>query len=839
MKSKMSFWYTTLVFLFLMIPVCMTAQEKLQKDSQVTLPWDEFKNLLNMDGDKIVIPLETFRKLIAQTGVKTVPSYSVKDGNVVLSKEEFQKLVDQMKTPVDPATNPPFEYLITKAKYNGKMSALNTEFSGIFAIHVLRSDGYLRIPILQQNMALNEITVDNKPALVVSEGGYHKIIIQGAGEYTVKADFSVKSSLDKGPHKIDLYIQQTPITLLELEVPLKDVDFEIPQAQQIATRMHGNSTLVSAILSPGTMVSMNWRKKAPETEKIPAKLYAEVYHMISIEDDALKINSEIDYNILHSEIDAVRLAIPDQINVLSVSGDGIGEWQEISQDNQRILNIPFTYGKKGSVKIYITSEKPLTENGLTNAFTGIHVLDCVRETGFIAIELNTSAEVILAESDGVEKIAVQKLPQVLFNKSVKPLLFGFKYLKHPFSAVFDVKKHEKIAVPMAVINSSNAVTLFTEDGKIVHRIVYNVRNSAKQFMEIALPQYADVWSVFVGNQPVECSLNSQGKLLVPLVRSQSVNDQLDTFPVEIVYALVEDRFGSFGTRETALPEVDLITSQLIWSVYLPNDYTYSYFRSTLEKEEIIRGVANFFGDARRDYDSGIMDGLLSSISSDEEPAVQVDKLKHAYSKNESKSRFRNVPMEEAQIAGQMRAEMDFSNKMEGLQKQSVAGSATGILPIQIRIPTSGQVYRFARTIIRPDDELSVAVYYGSSWVNNSVRWMIYLLILAILILIRKRLMIVINLLKTAFQKIYDWYKVHGEFFSRIAKSKMTTVVIFGLLMITFTFSFLTLSVFLFFLFWVSIVYQILNNRKNRSAGEPDVVFEEGVELYDESGKKKE
>ena len=228
MKSKMSFWYTTLVFLFLMIPVCMTAQEKLQKDSQVTLPWDEFKKLLNMDGDKIVIPLETFRKLIAQTGVKTVPSYSVKDGNVVLSKEEFQKLVDQMKTPVDPATNPPFEYLITKAKYNGKMSALNTEFSGIFAIHVLRSDGYLRIPILQQNMALNEITVDNKPALVVSEGGYHKIIIQGAGEYTVKADFSVKSSLDKGPHKIDLYIQQTPITLLELEVPLKDVDFEIP-----------------------------------------------------------------------------------------------------------------------------------------------------------------------------------------------------------------------------------------------------------------------------------------------------------------------------------------------------------------------------------------------------------------------------------------------------------------------------------------------------------------------------------------------------------------------------------------------------------------------------------
>lgn len=33
--------------------------------------------------------------------------------------------------------------------------------------------------------------------------------------------------------KIDLHIKQTPITLLKLEMPLKDIDVEIPQAQQV------------------------------------------------------------------------------------------------------------------------------------------------------------------------------------------------------------------------------------------------------------------------------------------------------------------------------------------------------------------------------------------------------------------------------------------------------------------------------------------------------------------------------------------------------------------------------------------------------------------------------
>ena len=107
-------------------------------------------------------------------------------------------------------------------------------------------------------------------------------------------------------------------------------------------------------------------------------------------------------------------------------------------------------------------------------------------------------------------------------------------------------------------------------------------------------------------------LNSEGKLLVPLNRSQSVNNRLDTFPVEVIYNMSDDPFAIFGSQESSLPAVDLMVSQLVWSVYLPNDYSYKYFSSTLEKEEIIRGI-NIFSGSRREYDESMMDNELGRI----------------------------------------------------------------------------------------------------------------------------------------------------------------------------------------------------------------------------------
>ena len=711
---------------------------------------------------------------------------------------------------------------MTKAIYSGRMQRDNTRFTGTFHVHVLAEGVYLKIPFLPQTIALEYVVVDDKQALVGSENGHHQVILSARGEHVVTASFSLRSSLEQGPHKIDLAIRETPITLLRLDLPLKGIEVEIPQARQLVTSSAGDRTVVSAVVAPGSAISIRWREKIAVAERVPPKLYSEVNHLVSIEDDILKISSDINYNILHSEVDKVQLSVPGGVNVLSVEGEGVGEWQEVPDNDKKRILVPFTYGRKGAVTIRTLAEKPLSDETSTTAFSGIRVPDTVRETGFIGVEVKTSAEVTIVESEGLEAVAVQKLPQVLHGKAVKPLMHGFKYLKHPYNLVLSIRKHEKIAVPVATIASANAVTLITEDGKIVHRLVYQVRNSAKQFLEIQLPEKADIWTVFVDNQPAESAINGQGKLLVPLIRSRAVNNSLSTFPVEVIYCLVEDRFSTFGRRDATLPPVDLLTSQLMWSVYLPNDYTYIHFSSTLEKEKMIRAL-NLFAGAQRQYDERAMNEAYRMRGREDEPGF-VDRLKDAYKGKDFKSEFRNVPLGKEQLTSQVNAELEFSRRLEGLAQEeaprvSVSGgiAGTGVLPIQIQVPTGGQVYRFAKTIIKTDDPLAMGVTYGRNWLMSALMWVILALVILLLYLNRKLLSRATRGVGRRTDRLLRFNRTHESKTKRVAESVMTPVVLIGLLVPAWLVSrFLTALI--LFLLWVSAVYQIvLHGRRRKEA----------------------
>jgi hypothetical protein len=796
------------------------AQEKADETGKLTIPWNEFKVLLDLGQDRVTVSLETFQKLLAQTGTKTTPPHMLAGGNVVLTRSEFENLVNQMKPPVAQGDQVPFEFLITRAVYSGTMRNNSTAFTARFTVHVLKKETLAKVPLLPSSTALQDLKVDGGPALLVTENGIHNVLLSGVGAHEVVATFSVTSPLDKGPHKIDLAIRPIPITLFTLEMPLKDVEVEIPQAQQVLTSTTGGTTSVKAVLAQANSISVRWRKKTAPTEKIPAKLYAEVFHLVSIEDDALRVTSDLQLNILYSEMDEIRVAVPKGIHVLSVTGEGIGERQEATHDDQAVIVIPFTYSRKGNVRVRVTTELPLSETGLGNVFTGMQVEGSVRETGFIGIVLNTSAEVIVAEKEGVEEIAVPRLPQQLVNQSAKPLTLGFKYLKHPYRLALDVKKHHKISVPVATINSANGVTLFTEDGKVVHRLIYQVRNSAKQFLEIKLPDNADVWSVFVNKGPVESSISAEGKLLVPLIRSHSVAGGLGTFPVEVIYCLDEDRFALMGSRGSTLPAVDLLVSQIIWSVYLPNDYAYHYFTSTLEKEEIIRGINILSGPARQ-YD----ERARKEISELGETIGIEDKMKRLYKGDEYASNFRNVPLEEQEIAGQMNAELDFGGRLNDLAQSAapatspVGGTGAGVLPIQIQVPTGGQVYRFARTIIKPDDPLTFSVTYSRGWVTGGIKWVLVLLGAWLLYLNRRSLVKLWQWLSGYGQLVAGWYKKHEGRIAKAAQSQLAPFVLFGGAIVLWPL-FPALSLLLFFGFWLSLAYHLLNYWKKREQARP-------------------
>lgn len=727
--------------------ICTTtfAQETQEKGT-VKIPWDEFLRLLELDKDEFVLSWVEFQKILEQTGFKYVPPFQLKDEKVVLTREQFKKLLNQMKPPVTTDIQPPGDFLVTKAVYRGRISEGNAQFRAVFSLEIFprQRNRYVKIPLFPINIALKDVLFDGKPALITLDNNQHTLTTKELGKHTITVDFSLKATTAQGPWVLSYPIPRTAITSLDVDIPFKNIEAEVANAQQLEVSERGSMTHVFALLSPTNNVNIRWRRKMPEVLKGPAKIYTETYSLLSIEDDALRVNTQVSLSVLQNTISSITLKIPEGYSILDVQGNGIGDWREVTDKDITYLEIPFEYPKKGNFTLNVTAEKLLPNASMTVDYNGFAVQDAIREKGFLGIELKSTSEVTLASSEGLDKLDVSELPSNLISRSQKPLLFGFKYLHHPYSLVLDIKKHEEIPVIGTVVDSASGVTLFTEDGKLVHRVVYKIRNTSKQFLELELPQDSQIWSVFVGGDPAKPRLN-ENKILIPLNRSRQGASGLVAFDVELIYFEKFKRFGWMGHRNSMFPVPDIIISQMLWSVYLPEGYSFIYFGGTVEKEKMASGLRPLFGVKRR-----AASYMMPAPEKPGEDKEYRDRVR--IEADEAKKQFSaNLALAEEGIAQQVENEARFGRRVDDIQTGKVAVTG-GILPIRVQIPTTGQLFRFAKTIVS-EEPLTLSLNYVSSGTMLLIKIIFLLLLLLILYLIRHKI-------KKLITNIREGYKPH-------------------------------------------------------------------------------
>jgi hypothetical protein len=540
----------------------------------------------------------------------------------------------------------------------------------------------------------------------------------------------MKAQTEQGPWALSFPIPLTAVTVFEVDLPFKDIDVEIAGAQELEVTERGASTHVTAILSPTNKADVRWRKRPQEVERGPAKVYAETVSLLSIEDDALRVQTEVALSILQNTVSSVIIRVPEGYNVLEVRGSGIEDWREVKAKDALELEILFEYPKKGQFSLSLTAEKLLPDSSMAVDFEGFTVRDSLREKGFLGIELKSASEVTLGDVEGLDKLDVSELPPVLINRSQKPLLFGFKYLRHPYALVMDITKHEELPVIGTVVDSASGVTLFTEDGKLVHRIVYSVRNTSKQFMELELPKGAQVWSVFVGGEPAKPRFH-ETKILIPLNRSAQGATGLSAFEVELIYFERSSRFGWLGRKDSRFPVPDIIVSQMLWSVYLPQGYRIARFGGTVEKEKIARGLRPLLR-ARAKVVSYFEPGPeVPEEGKDEKDRVtrEADRAKKQFSAN--------LALSEEQFVQQMENELRFGQRMDDIQTGRIP-AAGGILPIRIYIPASGQLFRFAKTLVS-EEPLTLSCSYLSGGLLWILRGFVLAAVVALLYALRRKI----------------------------------------------------------------------------------------------------
>jgi len=576
---------------------------------------------------------------------------------------------------------------------------------------------------------------------VTEKNGWYVINTSESGLHKISIKYYIHSNINKGTQVFNLRVIKTAITLLKLKIPLKDIDVKIYGAKEVETSEDGNSTIINAVLPATNSINVSAFRKYKKTEdkikKEPAKIYAKTVNLISIEDDALRVLSRVKLNILQNSIFNIKVKIPENYNILYIrkmNGVKIRDWQIEKTETGHILNVPFDSPRQGNYSFDILSERLFDQEKNEIDFNGFKIIDSIRETGFIGAEKKSTAEAIPSKNEKLDRIDIKDLPYDLVSLSKRPLLFGFRYLRHPFNISMSITKHKELPTISTIIDMASLITVVLEDGKTLTKASYKIRNTWKQFLKLELPKDAEVWTVYVNSKRENVSKNKEGMTMIPLARSIQKNDVLQSFNIDLIYFYKGNKFDTYGTKKLNFPTSDIMISKMLWSVYLPQDYTYLNFKGNVEKEELAKTINLLFG-TNRNFN-------LSYVKQYNEVAKNMERApikKQSMNKFEQslQSTFSNTAINQKDLAQQIRQEANLNMNFQREQGKRLGQPGSGGNIFKIELPTTGKIFRFNRTIIE-GEAIDISILYSNGTLIIAIKVVLIAILLFFLFLLRKK-----------------------------------------------------------------------------------------------------
>ena len=573
-----------------------TAQNQavtLDKDDtgRVLMTWEQFKKVTEWDakqgdatkgGGEFVIPWSEIQALLG-VEIKDVGTAELK-----LPWKEFKTLLEwsvkeaAKEDDKDDEVPVPVPYLISSSSYVGTgLSKEGASFTGSFSIDVLEKKGWKKIPVLPASVAVSKAELP-EGLFLIQESGFYQLMTRAVGHYDIDIEFSVAAAESGGSHVLSFNKVASGSSVLDVTVPQKDVKITVNSAQSTLKKQVNEGTRLVAALPSTAPVYVQWERAIADAEVVPPKLYSETRTLVSVADGLFLGQAQVSFSILHTPTRELELSFPEGVSVLDVTGRDLRDWRV----NKGALTVQLERDVIGAYQLDVRYESPLAAGTKTASVPVITAKGVEREKGHVGVVALTNVEIKSAGSTGATMVDVKGLPAAIPGMTSQPVLLGYRYVEPEFGIQLEISKHSDINVLLTVVDSANFTTMQTIDGRRITRGVYHVRNNRNQFLRLKLPEGAELWSATVAGKATQPATDSDGRVLLPLVRSQN-STGMSSFPVELVYAEqgVKPSAKGSGEDEIILPVSSEPVMHVTMELYLPKQGRYRDFGGTMREVE--------------------------------------------------------------------------------------------------------------------------------------------------------------------------------------------------------------------------------------------------------------
>jgi hypothetical protein len=488
----------------------------------------------------------------AQDGART-------DGWVVLPIDEYRALRARAfpSTP-DPAP-PPLDAALTRVDYDLRISGETVAGQARLTIDVLKQ-GWASVQI-PSGMLVRDARIDGRPtALSVTDGAAAaRVLISKTGRSTLTLDVVVPLASSAGTESMTLPASGSALSAVTLVVPRTGVDLTVSGGFIAEQSETGNDSRWVVYGNPGRALSFTWKRKADDRRStLPVRMRARVTELVALGEDATQVTSSIQIDVTQGLARDVTIALPAGLIVNQVAGATVADWNV----DRNMLTVTFLEPVSSGTSVVVSGEVRATRDGPV-AIPIVRIPSAERETGGVAVDVVGPGEIADREPRGLEPADPSDLGDIIAGRE-SPSMVAFRFTPLGGTAArtltVSVTRYTAQAVLVANVEEARYDALLGEDGKLLVRARYAVRNNQRSFLAVALPPQSTLWSASLAGTPVRPGISSTGGLLLPL-RKGRTNEEAPTFVVELLYLQRAPGWTEKGDAHLDLPAVDLPVSR--------------------------------------------------------------------------------------------------------------------------------------------------------------------------------------------------------------------------------------------------------------------------------------
>ena len=501
------------------------------------------------------------------------------------------------------ATGLDLQSAVTVETHFASLFELDLEVAADWTIlSATRDDKPLKWQMLPQDAGVNQLRILLDPPIAAESSGTVKLSLRrDVPGWPVEAEpvtvdlpelFLPQSSLTEGALVVrgddDLDLAALDLSGLDA-IPLK-ADYERLRFQSQDTRYGGQLkvTRKPSRLSAQTMV---FGRVDPQTT------HTFVQAVVEVEGGGVR---------------TLKVALPEAagtaLRFQAVGTQIVEQKPAASQNGERLWTLQFDRRVRGQILLTCDIELPRAVGSEPKAAAAFAVpqprfVDAERQNGFLAVEAGGEQRLtILAKgSDDADLAEVDplELPAVYYSPKER-IVAVYRNVSARASLTLSEERFDKLAVPTAVCQRLDVMTVVGRTGELQHRATFQLTAVGVQGLRVTLPKDVSLWATLVDGEPVE--VRRHGDIyLVPFARLEkwtrlTGNAMYDAKrELKLFYRSSTPALTQFGSIEQAPPELSVQTGQGTaqpldvldqhWTVHYPPETRLVSSTGSLEPEQ--------------------------------------------------------------------------------------------------------------------------------------------------------------------------------------------------------------------------------------------------------------